>query len=64
MFDEASHNLLKSCLPIAKSLKGSNKEKKGRQQKRRGSVVKCSETPFDGERVLVKIVWDSPCVTC
>ena len=45
-YDEA--HLLKSCLSFGGDLEGSNEEKMGKQQKKRGSVVKCGETLFEG----------------
>ena len=60
--EDASQNLMKSCLSFGGGLEGSNKEKKkkkmGRQQKKF-----CSEVWENCLKGLVKILWDPPCVT-
>ena len=45
--EEASRDLLISCLSFRGGFEGSNEEKLGRQQKRRGSILRCGETLFE-----------------
>ena len=60
MCKEACQGVSKSCVLFEGGLEDSN-EKNGEATEGRGSIVKCGETLFDWG--LVKMLWDSPCVT-
>ena len=60
MCNEACQGLSKSCVLFEGALENPN-EKNGEATEGRGSIVKYGETLFDGG--LLKILWDSPCVT-